>query len=54
LIQNAEDAGASEVKLLHDKRSYGTEKLHSEGLAQFQVCVYFNYWKNKGFLNKVI
>ena len=25
------------MKFLHDKHSYGTEKLHSEGLAQFQV-----------------
>ena len=37
LIQNAEDAGASQVKFLHDKHSHGTEKLHSDGLAQFQV-----------------
>jgi len=37
LIQNAEDAGASQVKFLHDKHSYGTEKLHSKELAQFQV-----------------
>ena len=38
LVQNAEDAGASHVKFLYDKNSYGTEKLHSEGLARFQVC----------------
>ena len=25
------------MKFLHDKHSYGTKKLHSEGLAQFQV-----------------
>ena len=37
LIQNADDAGASQFKLLHDKHSHGTEKLHSDGLAQFQV-----------------
>ena len=27
------------MKFLHDLHSYGTEKLHSEGLAQFQVIV---------------
>ncbi|KAL9966875.1 hypothetical protein ACROYT_G025012 [Oculina patagonica] len=43
LIQNAEDAGASKVKLLHDKHSYGTEKLHSEGLAQFQGPALYAY-----------
>ena len=37
LIQNAEDAGASRVKFLHDKHSYGKEKLHSQKLATFQV-----------------
>ena len=37
LIQNAEDAHASQVKFLHDKHNYGTEKLHSRELAQFQV-----------------
>lgn len=37
LIQNAEDAHASQVKFLHDKHSYGTEKLHSRELSQFQV-----------------
>ena len=37
LIQNAEDARASQVKFLHDKHSYRTEKLHSRELAQFQV-----------------
>ena len=39
LIQNAEDAGAREVKFLHDKHSYGTEKLHSKSLAKFQVSL---------------
>ena len=37
LIQNAEDAGASQVKFLHDKNSYGTDKLRNEKLATFQV-----------------
>ena len=38
LIQNAEDAHASQVKFLHDKHSYRREKLHSPELARFQVC----------------
>ena len=37
LIQNAEDAGASQVKFLYDKHSYGTKKLHNQNLATFQV-----------------
>ena len=37
LIQNAEDAGASQVKFLYDKHSYGKEKLRDEKLATFQV-----------------
>ena len=37
LIQNAEDARASQVKFLPDKHSYGTERLHSDVLAKFQV-----------------
>ncbi|KAL9966872.1 hypothetical protein ACROYT_G025008 [Oculina patagonica] len=43
LIQNAEDARASQVKFLHDKHSYGTEKLHCEGLAQFQGPALYAY-----------
>lgn len=43
LIQNAEDAGASQVKFLHDKHSHGTEKLHSDGLAQFQGPALYAY-----------
>ena len=39
LIQNAEDAGASQVKFLHDRHSYGKEKLHSKELAKFQVSL---------------
>ena len=38
LIQNAEDAGATEVKFLYDKHSYGTKKLLRKSLARFQVC----------------
>ena len=37
LIQNAEDAGATQVKFLHDKHSYGTDKLYNEDLVKFQV-----------------
>ena len=37
LIQNAEDADATQVKFLHDKHSYGTDKLYNEELAKFQV-----------------
>ena len=42
LIQNAEDAHASHVKFLHDKRSHGTAKLHRQSLAQFQVNFVFD------------
>ena len=27
------------MRFLHDLHSYGTEKLHSKGLGQFQVIV---------------
>lgn len=37
LIQNAEDACATQVKFLYDKNSYGTAHLYDEELAQFQV-----------------
>ncbi|XP_043926906.1 sacsin [Protopterus annectens] len=36
LIQNAEDAGATEVKFLYDETQYGTESLLSENMAQYQ------------------
>nr|XP_034993079.1 sacsin-like [Zootoca vivipara]XP_034993081.1 sacsin-like [Zootoca vivipara] len=36
LIQNADDAGAEEVILLYDTRSFGTQSLFSEGLASTQ------------------
>ena len=42
LIQNAEDACASEVKFLYDKHSYGTAHLYDEELAQFQVQIHIN------------
>ena len=39
LIQNAEDAGATKVKFLHDKNSYGTAQLYDdcEELSECQV-----------------
>ncbi|KAH0626431.1 hypothetical protein JD844_001402, partial [Phrynosoma platyrhinos] len=36
LIQNADDAGAEEVILLYDERSFGTQSLFSEGLESTQ------------------
>lgn len=36
LIQNADDAGATKVRLCLDRRSHGTETLLSESLAQWQ------------------
>ncbi|KAM6946232.1 sacsin [Aplochiton taeniatus] len=36
LIQNAEDAGATEVKFLYDETEYGIESLWSEDMAQYQ------------------
>lgn len=43
LIQNAEDAGAKQVKFLYDKHSFGTDKLFSKGLAQFQGPALYAY-----------
>jgi hypothetical protein len=37
LIQNAEDAGATEVKFLYDDNSYPTDSLHHPDLAKYQV-----------------
>ena len=37
LIQNAEDAGAEEIKFLYDQHSYGTQHLAHPGLAEHQV-----------------
>ena len=37
LIQNAEDAGATHVKFLHDKNSYGKAQLYDKKLEKFQV-----------------
>ncbi|CAH1252536.1 SACS [Branchiostoma lanceolatum] len=55
LIQNAEDAEASEVRFLYDRTQYGTRTLHSPKLAPFQgpaLCAYNDAcfteedWKN--------
>ncbi|XP_062994278.1 sacsin-like [Elgaria multicarinata webbii] len=43
LIQNADDAGAEEVILLYDERSFGTQSLFSEGLASAQGPALFAY-----------
>jgi len=37
LIQNAEDAGATHAKFLHDKNSYGKAQLYDKKLEKFQV-----------------
>lgn len=36
LIQNADDAQATEVVFIHDDRSYGTEGLWTQELGQYQ------------------
>ncbi|XP_063069594.1 sacsin [Engraulis encrasicolus] len=36
LIQNADDAGASEVVFIHDERTYGRDSLWSEDLGKYQ------------------
>ncbi|XP_071831202.1 sacsin-like [Apostichopus japonicus] len=36
LLQNAEDAGASEVKFIYDQRQFGTDTLLNPGLERFQ------------------
>lgn len=43
LIQNAEDAGATEVRFLYDETQYGTETLWSKDMAQYQGK-YTSYW----------
>lgn len=43
LIQNAEDAGATEVKFLYDKHSYGTKELLRRSLARFQGPALYAY-----------
>lgn len=36
LIQNADDAGATEVVFIHDERSYGTKSLWTNELGKYQ------------------
>lgn len=36
LIQNADDAQATEVIFIHDERSYGIESLWNANLGQYQ------------------
>ena len=43
LIQNADDAGAKEVKFLFDATSYGTDSLVSPELASFQGPALYCY-----------
>ncbi|ERE91622.1 sacsin [Cricetulus griseus] len=43
LIQNAEDAGATEVKFLYDETQYGTETLWSKDMAQYQGSALYVY-----------
>eukprot|EP00079_Xenopus_tropicalis_P015003 XP_004912121.1 PREDICTED: sacsin isoform X1 [Xenopus tropicalis] len=43
LIQNAEDAGATEVKFLYDETHYGTESLWSKDMAQYQGPALYAY-----------
>ncbi|XP_063807744.1 sacsin isoform X3 [Pseudophryne corroboree] len=43
LIQNAEDAGASEVKFLYDETHHGTESLWSKDMAQYQGPALYVY-----------
>ena len=41
LIQNAEDAGATEVKFMFDETEYGLESLWSPEMAQYQGTLLF-------------
>ncbi|CAH1796047.1 unnamed protein product [Owenia fusiformis] len=45
LIQNAEDAGATEVKFLYDEHSYGTDpnSLHHPNMAKYQGTALYAY-----------
>ncbi|XP_014850900.1 PREDICTED: sacsin-like, partial [Poecilia mexicana] len=43
LIQNADDAHATEVIFIHDERSYGTESLWSANLGQYQGPALYAY-----------
>ncbi|MFT7803385.1 sacsin-like, partial [Arapaima gigas] len=43
LIQNAEDAGATEVKFMYDETEYGQESLWSHEMAQYQGTALYVY-----------
>ncbi|TRY93648.1 hypothetical protein DNTS_021147 [Danionella cerebrum] len=43
LIQNAEDAGATEVKFMFDETEYGVESLWSQEMAQYQGTALYVY-----------
>nr|XP_020666734.1 sacsin isoform X1 [Pogona vitticeps] len=43
LIQNAEDAGATEVRFLYDETRYGTESLWSKDMGQYQGPALYVY-----------
>ncbi|KAB5550488.1 hypothetical protein PHYPO_G00054330 [Pangasianodon hypophthalmus] len=43
LIQNAEDAGATEVKFMYDENEYGVESLWSPDMAQYQGTALYVY-----------
>uniref|UniRef100_A0AAZ1X477 HEPN domain-containing protein n=1 Tax=Oreochromis aureus TaxID=47969 RepID=A0AAZ1X477_OREAU len=43
LIQNADDARATEVVFIHDERSYGTENLWTEELERYQGPALYAY-----------
>ncbi|XP_034549608.1 sacsin isoform X2 [Notolabrus celidotus] len=43
LIQNADDAKATEVVFIHDERSYGTESLWTDGLQEYQGPALYAY-----------
>nr|XP_040022447.1 sacsin isoform X1 [Gasterosteus aculeatus aculeatus]XP_040022488.1 sacsin isoform X1 [Gasterosteus aculeatus aculeatus] len=43
LIQNAEDAGATEVKFMYDETEYGVESLWSPDMAQYQGTALYVY-----------
>ncbi|XP_053184445.1 sacsin-like [Scomber japonicus] len=43
LIQNADDAGATEVVFIHDERSYGTKSLWTDELGKYQGPALYAY-----------
>ncbi len=48
LIQNADDAGATEVKFLIDQRSHSTDDLMNDGYKEFQGPALYA-WNNATF-----